>query len=189
MLKDQIIATSIKLFDENGFTETSIQDIVNEIGVTKGTFYYYFQSKQDLLYMIHHDFIHYILNEQEQLLNDETKNCKEKLDGIIIMLVKQIKNRKHSARIFFREMRNLGDKNLDSILEKRDMFRYNLQKLIQIGIENNEFRKDLRADILAFAILGILNWSYFWYDPSGTVKEDELAMIYRKLVLDGITSE
>lgn len=41
-MKEKIIEVSIDLFGKHGFTETSIQDIVDGLGVTKGTFYYYF---------------------------------------------------------------------------------------------------------------------------------------------------
>ena len=48
-MKRKIIEESIDLFDKKGFNNTSIQNIVDSIGVTKGTFYYYFSSKQELL--------------------------------------------------------------------------------------------------------------------------------------------
>ncbi|MES9741731.1 helix-turn-helix domain-containing protein, partial [Priestia megaterium] len=52
-MKDLMMERSIQLFAQKGFKETSIQDIVNELNVTKGTFYYYFKSKQELLMDIH----------------------------------------------------------------------------------------------------------------------------------------
>lgn len=180
------MATSIRLFDEKGFKGTSIQDLVNEIDVTKGTFYYYFTTKEELLYMIHYDFINSLLDKETKLLKDIKKNCKEKLYGIVLILIMEIKNRRHSARIFFREMRHLNDVHLLNILSKRDQFRINLQELIEIGIKNNEFREDFRADILSFAILGVVNWSYFWYDPNGSVNEVELTETYVNLILNGL---
>ena len=47
MMKQKIKNTSISLFEQKGFAETSIQDIVDSLGVTKGTFYYYFASKEE----------------------------------------------------------------------------------------------------------------------------------------------
>jgi AcrR family transcriptional regulator len=38
-MKEKIIQQSIQLFGEKGFKETSIQDIVDSLSVTKGTFY------------------------------------------------------------------------------------------------------------------------------------------------------
>lgn len=45
-----VIETAIKLFAAKGFAATSIQEIADEAGISKGAFYLYFKSKDDLLY-------------------------------------------------------------------------------------------------------------------------------------------
>lgn len=47
--KDAIMKTAQQLFFENGFAETSIQDILNALSISKGGFYHYFESKNALL--------------------------------------------------------------------------------------------------------------------------------------------
>ncbi|MFD2639955.1 TetR/AcrR family transcriptional regulator [Piscibacillus salipiscarius] len=185
-MKEKIMETSIRLFGKKGFTETSVQDIVNEIGVTKGTFYYYFTSKEEVLAMIHYEFISNILNKQEEVLSNSSLDFKEKLDQIVKVLTYEIKNNGQSARIFFREMRHISQDQLERISPKRHKFRKNLEQLVKEGIEKGQFKDHVRPDILSFAILGITNWSYFWYDPTGPIKEDELAEGYVDFVLNGL---
>ena len=48
-IRGRIIDAAWKLFREEGFGETTINDIIKEAGISKGTFYYYFRSKDDLL--------------------------------------------------------------------------------------------------------------------------------------------
>lgn len=48
--KQQILEAAIKCFSQKGFKETSIQDIVDEVGIAKGSVYIYFKSKEDLLF-------------------------------------------------------------------------------------------------------------------------------------------
>lgn len=48
-IRPRIVETSWKLFHEKGFGETTINDIIREAGISKGTFYYYFRSKDNLL--------------------------------------------------------------------------------------------------------------------------------------------
>ena len=48
----QIIEASIKLFAAKGYTSTSVQEIANEAGISKGSFYLYFKSKDALLIAI-----------------------------------------------------------------------------------------------------------------------------------------
>ncbi|MCB6745843.1 TetR/AcrR family transcriptional regulator, partial [Anaerostipes hadrus] len=89
---------SIRLFEQKGFTETSIQDIVDSIGATKGTFYYYFSSKEQLLMDIHMDYITKLLEKQKAILS-ENASCKAKLYVLVLMLLESIKTEKAKALI------------------------------------------------------------------------------------------
>ncbi|KKK37830.1 TetR family transcriptional regulator [Mesobacillus campisalis] len=187
-MKDKIIETSIKLFDKKGYTATSIKDIVEKMDVTKGTFYYYFSSKQDLLRDIHLDYIENLISQQEDILRNTDKDCTEKLYGIIHMVISNIGTKRESARIFFREMRHLSEKHIEEITNKRNLFRKNYQQLIETGISLGEFKSSIPPDMLTFGILGITNWSYYWYNPEGNIDEEELARIYTDIILNGVKS-
>ncbi|TXK86951.1 helix-turn-helix transcriptional regulator, partial [Parageobacillus sp. SY1] len=90
-MKEKIIETSIELFDRKGFKETSVQEIVEAIGVTKGAFYYYFKSKEELLKDICISYIEDLLEQQQRILQDSEKSCTEKLYEIVYMLIRNIK--------------------------------------------------------------------------------------------------
>ena len=47
--RDEFVAAAEKLFRENGIVETTINAIVKEMDVAKGLFYYYFESKDDVI--------------------------------------------------------------------------------------------------------------------------------------------
>lgn len=47
--KNEIIDTATSLFIEKGYDQCSVNDIINSIGIAKGTFYHYFKSKEDVL--------------------------------------------------------------------------------------------------------------------------------------------
>lgn len=188
-MRGRIIKESIDLFDKKGFSKTSIQDIVDTIGVTKGTFYYYFKSKQELLMDIHLNYIIELLKEQEVILKDEYISCKDKMQKLIYLIIKNIKVHGKSARVFTREVRHLDEEQLILVNSYRREFRINLQKLIEEGIEKGEFRDQKRSDIVIFGILGMVNRSYNWYNPDGEVSEEELVSIYMDLILNGIKTE
>jgi len=182
----KITEQSIRLFEKKGFSETSIQDIVDSLGVTKGTFYYYFSSKEELLMDIHLGYIDQLLVQQERIFTDATKTCMAKLFDIVFMLLSDIKNSGSAAKIFFRELKNLNPEHADLINLKRDQFRLNIEKLIQYGMEKGEFRPDLNASIITFGILGITNWSYQWFNPNGRCTDREVAEIFVEMILKGI---
>lgn len=186
-MKEQITQQSIQLFEEKGFSQTSIQDIVDALHVTKGTFYYYFSSKEQLLMDIHLQYIDHLLMRQQQILDNESLSHREKVTEIILMLIKDIKDKGSSGRVFFREIRHLNNKNIDKVKKKRNQFRLNIEDVVRSGMVAGEFKEDLRPDMVAFGILGITNYSYNWYKPDGEVTPDELATIFSNLVLTGIS--
>ncbi len=47
--RSELVATAQQLFYTKGYERTSVSDIVKEIGVAQGTFYYYYNSKQAIL--------------------------------------------------------------------------------------------------------------------------------------------
>lgn len=185
-MKEKIIRESIDLFDKKGFIETSIQDIVGNIGVTKGTFYYYFESKQELLRDIHLSYLQELLEEQEIILKNKDKNYIDKLYSVIYLLIRKIKSHGPNARILFREMRHLTQENMEQIRKKRKEFRINFQVMIEDGIQVGEFKNNIRSDILTIGILSITNRSYYWYNPDGEINEEELADLYLEFILNGV---
>lgn len=188
-MKEKIIETSIELFDQKGFKETSVQEIVEAMGVTKGAFYYYYKSKEELLKDICISYIEDLLQQQQRILQNVEKSCTEKLHEIVYMLLRNIKARRKSARIFFREMRHLHEAHLQEIKAKRRAFRENYQKLIEEGIAKGEFKQTPIPHMVTFGILGITNWSYYWFNPDGEISEKQLAEIYVDLVLNGIKKQ
>ncbi|SDE63817.1 transcriptional regulator, TetR family [Bhargavaea beijingensis] len=187
-MKEKITEASISLFEQKGFSTTTIQDIADSIGATKGTFYYYFKSKEQLLKEIHLEYIIDLLKRQEAIVNDSTSN-KEKLHAVIEMLIGDIRKNGPRGRVFFREIRHLAEENIRIIKKERDRYRLNIESIIRSGIAAGEFKPNLRSDMVAFAVLGMANYSYNWFQPDGEVEPSELAAIYTSLVLGGIVKE
>lgn len=188
LMKQKIMQTSIQLFEAKGFSQTSINDIVYALDVTKGTFYYYFKSKEQLLMDIHQQYINHMLERQETLIKDEKLSNKEKLVEMITILIDDIKDKGSSGRVFFREIRHLNEENFIQVKEKRKKFRLNIEKIIQNGISAGEFKEELRADMIAFGVLGITNYSYNWFKSDGELTSKMLANIYADMVLTGISN-
>jgi AcrR family transcriptional regulator len=188
-MKERIVETSIQLFDKKGFTGTSIKEIVEELNVTKGTFYYYFKSKEELLKDIHLTYIDDLIEQQKVILEDSEKDCVAKLFSLIFMVINNIGSNRESARIFTREARHLSGKNVEEIKVKRNLFRRRYQELIEQGIRQGEFKDTIPADMLTFGILGIINWTYYWYNPEGEVSEEDLAQMFTNIILDGIKND
>jgi TetR/AcrR family transcriptional regulator, cholesterol catabolism regulator len=69
--REQLIACAAQLFAERGYHPTSVADIVDALGVGKGVFYWYFQSKQELLTELLKSSNHELRKRQQQAIGDE----------------------------------------------------------------------------------------------------------------------
>lgn len=74
-----ILATATKLFAKQGYHPTSVQDIVDALGVGKGVFYWYFPSKDDLLKEILRESLFDLRTTQERAIGD-AENPLERLE-------------------------------------------------------------------------------------------------------------
>lgn len=187
-MKELIAGHSILLFEQKGFSETSIQDITNSVGVTKGTFYYYYASKENLLMDIHLQYICDLLEKQKAIMQT-VKGFRRQLSEMVALIVYDMKCRRAHGQVYLREMRNLTAEHAETIEKKRKEFRLNATQIIADGIQAGEFQAHIDPDITCLAILGITNWSYEWFNPEGKLSVEELADQYIDLILYGIAAE
>lgn len=184
-MKAELIKESINLFVEKGYSATSIQDIVDKLGVTKGSFYYHFKSKEALLMHIHVSYIDDLLRRQKMILKNE-EDARSKLVKVVELLIHDIESQGAIGRVYYREIRHLSSENAAEIRRKRAEFRDNIEAIIIEGMQNKEFRPGLESKMITFAILGITNWSYQWFNPSGELSVQKLADMYTDFILNGI---
>ncbi len=66
-VKTKILEDAYELILEKGIKETSLKDIASKVGISKGTLYYYYQAKEDLIFDIADCHIDYITKELLEL--------------------------------------------------------------------------------------------------------------------------
>ena len=85
-LKDTIVHESLKLFSLNGFSSTSIQDILSAAGTSKGGFYNHFSSKEDLF--------HHVLDEARKIWRERNLRGLDEINEPIDKIIKLLENYK-----------------------------------------------------------------------------------------------
>lgn len=84
--KEEIIQTAKHLFSEKGYKSTQIKDIVAEIGVAQGLFYYYFKSKEEVMEAVAEEYADNIINKIKYLAQGSGKPS-EKLFNIFDIFI------------------------------------------------------------------------------------------------------
>jgi len=187
--RNKIIQSAIELFGEKGYHATSIQEISEKAEVSKGAVFHYFPNKGDLLFVIHDTFIDIHLEQVERVLMREDLCASEKLRELILDLVQLIADFKPSVIIFARELRNITEDNLAIIKAKRDKSAYMFRKVIEQGVKEGEFRKDLDIDVTVKAIFGMCDWTYLWMDPNGRLTTREIGVCFWQILMGGLKPE
>ena len=152
--RNEIIETAGKLFEKKGYEQTQVQDIVNEIGVAKGLFYYYFKSKDEVMEELADRYADAIIDAVNKLIDKDIStfdkinrifqifiDSAEKKSGIFMGIL-NVKNGKTHERIFF----NVGKKMVPLVTE-----------LILSGNDNGECNCSDPKFITEFLVSGLFN--------------------------------
>ena len=100
--KERILRESITHFTRKGFERTSIDDITRSAGVAKGTFYNFFEKKEDvLLYYLDKEFVESRHEIQRKMVY--TENIIDKLELLILTYLKYIFRNKDFAKVLVKE--------------------------------------------------------------------------------------
>ena len=85
--KQELIDTAERLFLEKGYEQTTVADIVREIEVAQGTFYYYFSSKEEILEAIIEKDITALEEDVGQIMSREDANAAIKLNAVVNSII------------------------------------------------------------------------------------------------------
>nr|WP_263326591.1 TetR/AcrR family transcriptional regulator [Neobacillus sp. Marseille-Q6967] len=180
----KIVDAAAKIFREKGFKEATLEDIANEVGMLKGSLYYYIDKKEDLLYAV-----------VERPLGEMTKNLKEIVnshDAPSIKLEKALKNHVYGFEHYQSELfvwisiEWFKSEFGGEIATLGDEIDHLFRQIILEGIEKKEFRSDLDPKLMTFAIFGVYNYMQRWYSPNNGYSISDISSQFNEFVLQGI---
>ena len=177
--RKEFLESAKKLFSQKGYEKTSVSDIVTDVGVAQGLFYYYFKSKQDCF---------------ECVVEDEVSRCLEQISSA----ADQIESPIERVRIIFRMMleylerldtlaEGIGHKNRERFgeLEERICTRVmkeatkNFAAIIEYGNERGTFNCSYPMPTAQMITMGLLA---LMMEQAGKAKE--ILMEYEPVVQD-----
>lgn len=187
-LKERIIETALFLFEKNGYHGVTVDQIVIESGTSKGGFYHNFKSKDELLYHIHDVFISYVLEKAREAY-DNFDTPVTRLCAMIQSFTKVFDLYKPHITVFYQESMYLTGEFNQRINQKRDDYRKLLTQVIREGQEKGDFRAEVPAEISTMAIIGMVNWTYKWFNKDGPLTIESIAQIFNDLLLHSLLTE
>jgi len=164
--KAEILDTAERLFTTKGYIQTTILDILNEIGIAKGTFYYYFKSKEEVMDAIIMRIVSADVAAAKKIADDTGLSALQKLFQILLAQKPQSGSGKEKMLEQFHRPNNaeMHQKSLvQSILHITPV----LTQVIEQGIHENSMATDYPQETVEFLLAsaqvifdeGLFHWN------------------------------
>ena len=142
--KKKIVSAAWKLFYEQGYDNTTVDDIVEESGTSKGSFYHYFEGKDALL-----SSLSFLFDEKYEELMPSVDPQMHSVDKLLYLnrelfgVIENTMSLELLARLFSSQLVTRGEKHL---LDRNRTYFKLLQQIVREGLERGELRSDMSAN-------------------------------------------
>jgi AcrR family transcriptional regulator len=172
-VQEEILGSAATLFAARGFRAVTIDDIASNLGYTKTIVYYYFKSKNEILWQVFTRIYDTYFASISEIVAKKLEP-QEAMSEIIMAHAMNVMKRREWTAIFYREESELEDKQKKLILGRKREYDAMIEAVYQSGIDKGVFR-DMSAAVASRAILGMCNWLYTWYNEDGPLTATEIA--------------
>jgi AcrR family transcriptional regulator len=184
-LPEKLRKVSVELFAEHGYAQTSVQQIVDAAGVTKGALYHYFTSKDDLLF----DIYDRLLSMQREHLDsivarglDPAQTIRLVCEDVIMTSIDGLAD----GTVFFRSQHMLSEKRQREVKQRRREYNDAFEAILSHGREDGVVRTDIPPAILIANFFSDVHYLAQWYSPGGALSKQQVATELTDLYLAGI---
>jgi AcrR family transcriptional regulator len=156
--RKEIMYTSAQFFLNQGYEETSINMIVEHLGIAKGTFYHYFKSKEEILGAILEEYLERFAQQIRLLASDKNVNSSKKLEFVLKSVLKSDDEPKHlTAHVEDNKSAKLHQMMEDKFYEK---FKPIFLSILQQGIEEGIFKSSYPEELTEVLLIGVRGYMH-----------------------------
>jgi AcrR family transcriptional regulator len=186
-VKERLLHVATRLFARHGFEGTSVQDIVDAAGVTKGAMYHYYGSKDDLLYEVYHQVLSMQISHLDEIAAGPG-TAEQRLRAAAADVVRTSLDTLDDMIVFFRSLHMLPDDKQAKVRAERRRYHDKFKALLEEGVATGTFRSDISPDIVVHYFLSVVNQLGSWYKPEGPLSPDQVAELFTELFIGGLAT-
>jgi AcrR family transcriptional regulator len=170
--QEAILRSVANVLRNSRLSSLTIQDVADELGMTKGSLYYYFKDKQDILFQCHMRSMAISL----QALEKATAEGRTPSESLRILLIGHIRGILDAGfgSILQTDLENFRPEQRKTYIRKRDELERGVRNMIEDGIRAGEFECP-NVKLAGFVILGAINWIPKWYRAEGAFSAEMIA--------------
>jgi AcrR family transcriptional regulator len=183
--RNRVFEVAAEVFHRKGYDNTSMSDVAAAAGLTKAGLYHHISSKESLLYTV----LDYGLELTESYVLEPLKEISDPLERLKTMidlhlrLVLQERNLEVTGLLHECKTLSTADRNKIN-RRKKQYVRIATDIIAEVAKKYNVTHIDPK--LAAYALLGMLNWTYQWYKPSGSNTREDIVTTFQQIFLQGI---
>lgn len=184
--REKIIKSAIKIVNRRGYSGTTMEEVAAELLMTKGSLYYYFKNKSDLMFQCNSIVLLEAQEDLKRVLLDESLSIKKRLQEMVFIHIHYAIEENEVFNLIMRPEQLFSEEQLEEVLHLRDEYAAFFDKIIAKGIETKDFNTE-DPIMLRMFILGAMNWIQQWYKPNGRLSKKEIQQRFWNYILKLLT--
>lgn len=181
----QIITVATTLFRRKGYHVTSLEDLADAIGFTKPAIYYYFDSKEDILFAIVDGIVDQAL-ERTTAIAAKSGTAAERLHELLVANTCVLLENLDANTVFYNERGLLTPEREAAIRGREREYTDVVRRIYVEGVAAGEFLA-IDPTVATATLLGASIWTYRWFDPDGALAIEEIAVQIADMLLEGVS--
>jgi AcrR family transcriptional regulator len=181
-----ILRHAARVFSESGYEGASIRDISRATGISLSGLYYYFESKQKLLYLIQYHTFTRILQRLEKRLAGVSDPL-ERLRILVLNHLDFFLRHPVEMKVLSHEDEALEGQYRKEVAEIKRRY-YSTAAGIFEDLRRAGHVRRVNPRIAVLSLFGMMNWIYTWHNPRVDPQAERLAEIITGIFLEGVAN-
>lgn len=185
--RQEILRTAARLFQQQGYDGTSMNDVAAALRLSKGGLYHHFQSKDEILFNL----MNHAMDITEERVIAPVKAIADPEERLRTLIRRHIavvlSERDREITVMLHENHPLSPALRKRINARKKDYVHFVENLIA-EVQNQRggsSKRTVTPRAAAFALLGMINWIYQWYRPDGSLREEGLVQQYTEIFFQG----
>ncbi len=183
--RQEILRAAARLFQQQGYDATSMNDVAAALKLSKGGLYHHFQSKDEILYNI---MAHAMDITEERVINVVRRidGVEERLRTLIRLHIQVVLSPEdREITVMLHENHPLSPALRRKINGRKKDYLHFVENLVADVQRKRNSQSPVTPRAAALALVGMINWIYQWYKPDGPLTGEAIVQQYTEIFFRG----
>jgi AcrR family transcriptional regulator len=183
--RQEILRAAARLFQQQGYDATSMNDVAAALKLSKGGLYHHFQSKDEILYNI---MSHAMDITEQRVINvvRRIEGVEERLRTLIRLHIEVVLSPEdREITVMLHENHPLAPALRRKINGRKKDYLHFVENLVGEVQRKRNSESAVTPRAAAFALVGMINWIYQWHKPDGELNGEAIVRQYTDIFFHG----